>query len=148
LQIQEPDAPLWVKADRHMLERAILNLITNAMEASPPGSMIQLSTIQSPGGCGIEVFDRGDGIAPERIPQLFDAFDSTKRTGAHLGMGLPNVKRIVEAHGGKISVQSNPKVGTTFRIILIECLPPEKEESAPKRAHPSSSSGPSSRVRP
>jgi signal transduction histidine kinase len=148
LQVQGPDVPLWVKADRHMLERAILNLITNAMEASPPGATVQVSTIHAPGECGIEVVDRGDGIAPERIPQLFDAFDSTKRTGAHLGMGLPNVKRIVEAHGGKISVQSSLKVGTTFRIMLFECPPPGKEEPARRRAQPSSSSGPSSRVRP
>lgn len=148
LQIQAPDVPLWVKADRHMLERAILNLITNAMEASPPGATIQVSAIQAGGECEIEVLDRGDGIAPERIPQLFDAFDSTKRTGAHLGMGLPNVKRIVEAHGGRISVQSKPKAGTIFRIMLVQCPPPEKEEPARRRAQPSSSSGPSSRVMP
>ncbi|HEX9508200.1 MAG TPA: HAMP domain-containing sensor histidine kinase, partial [Myxococcales bacterium] len=148
LQIRGPDVPLWVKADRHMLERAILNLITNAMEASPPGATIQVSTIHARGECGIEVVDRGDGIAPERIPQLFDAFDSTKRTGAHLGMGLPNVKRIVEAHGGRISVQSSLNEGTTFRIMLLECPPPEKEEPARRRAQPSSSSEPSSRVRP
>ncbi len=148
LQIRGPDVPLWVKADRHMLERAILNLITNAMEASPPGATIQVSTIHARGECGIEVVDRGDGIAPGRIPQLFDAFDSTKRTGAHLGMGLPNVKRIVEAHGGRISVQSSLNEGTTFRIMLLECPPPEKEEPARRRAQPSSSSEPSSRVRP
>ena len=68
--------------------------------------------------------DRGVGIAPERLPRLFDAFSSTKRTGAHVGMGLPNVKRITEAHRGKISVRSKVGEGTTFLLSLPAAGPP------------------------
>ncbi len=123
LQTQATGFPFWVRADRHLLERAILNLITNAIEASPPGGMVQLSAVRRERACGIEVADRGSGIAPDRLPLLFDAFASTKRTGAHLGMGLPNVKRIIDAHGGSLSVESQPGLGTTFRILLPERPP-------------------------
>ena len=60
----------------------------------------------------------GAGIAAERLPRLFDAFLSTKRTGAHVGMGLANVKRIVEALKGKVSVQSEPGKGSTFTLTF------------------------------
>ncbi len=123
LQIRMPESELWVRADRHLLERAMLNLIANATEASARGSTVQISGIRRDAKCGIEVADQGVGIAPQQLPQLFDAFKSTKRTGAHLGMGLPNVKRIIEAHGGEISVQSQPGKGTTFTLLLAECSP-------------------------
>jgi len=64
------------------------------------------------------VEDQGGGIAPERIATLFDSFSSTKRTGAHVGMGLPNVRRIVAAHGGRITVKSIPGNGSTFTLSL------------------------------
>ncbi len=127
LKIRMPESELWVRADRHLLERAMLNLINNATEASARGSTVQISVIPRGAKCGIEVADQGTGIAPQQLPQLFDAFKSTKRTGAHLGMGLPNVKRIVEAHGGEISVQSQPGKGTTFTLLFPECSPASQQ---------------------
>jgi|GEM_PF-1638304 len=126
LEVRAPESPLWTSADRHVLSRAILNLVTNAIEASPRDSVVTLSAARRGGRCVIEVTDRGNGIASDRLPHLFDAFASTKRTGAHLGMGLPNVKRIVEAHGGAVSVESESKAGTTFRIGLPEIPPSQK----------------------
>jgi signal transduction histidine kinase len=127
LEAKAPPSPLWVSADRYTLERALLNLVSNAIEASPRGAVVQLSAGEQDGRCVIEVVDRGAGIAADRVPHLFDAFVSTKRTGAHLGMGLPNVKRIVEAHRGQVWVHSDPKIGTTFKIGLRQVSPLEKK---------------------
>jgi signal transduction histidine kinase len=114
----------WVKADRYLLERAVLNLVSNACEASPRGEEVRIAIGAEGERATITVEDHGCGIAPERLPQLFDAFLSTKRTGAHVGMGLPNVKRIVEAHGGAVSVESGLGVGSVFRITLPVVPPP------------------------
>jgi signal transduction histidine kinase len=108
----------WVKGDRYLLERAALNLISNAIEASPPGGQVSIEVVQQDTVAALKVTDRGPGIAQERLPRIFDAFKSTKRTGAHVGMGLPNVRRIVLAHGGDTAVESELGRGATFSIVL------------------------------
>jgi len=108
----------WVKGDRYLLERAALNLISNAIEASPPGGQVSIEVTQRDRVATLRVTDRGPGIAEERLPRIFDAFKSTKRTGAHVGMGLPNVRRIVIAHGGDTAVESELGRGATFSIVL------------------------------
>ena len=101
-----------------MLERAALNLTRNAIEASKPGSAVKLRIGRNDRDAFFTVEDQGAGIAPERIATLFDSFSSTKRTGAHVGMGLPNVRRIIGAHGGRITVKSHPGDGSTFTVSL------------------------------
>jgi signal transduction histidine kinase len=118
LEVQRASSDLWVRGDRYLLERAVLNLTRNAIEASKPGSAVQVRVDLSNGQAVLAVEDRGGGIAPERIATLFESFSSTKRSGAHLGMGLPNVRRIVAAHGGIVSVKSKPGEGTIFRLSL------------------------------
>lgn len=110
----------WVRGDRFLLERAMLNLLTNAIEASPPGSTVTLRLGADPakGLAWMEVRDRGTGIAPERQRNIFDAFASTKRTGAHVGLGLPNVQRIARAHGGEIKLESSLGEGCRFTLWL------------------------------
>jgi signal transduction histidine kinase len=108
----------WVKGDRYLLERAAINLLSNAIEASPPGGEVSVEVSQQDGVARLRVTDRGPGIAEERLPRIFDAFKSTKRTGAHVGMGLPNVQRIVVAHGGSTAVVSQLGKGSTFAIEL------------------------------
>ena len=95
-----------------------MNLVTNAIEASPPGGEVAIEVQQHDAVAKIKVSDRGPGIAPERLAGIFDAFKSTKRTGAHVGMGLPNVRRIVAAHGGDTAVESEVGKGSTFSIVL------------------------------
>ncbi|MFL5376370.1 MAG: ATP-binding protein [Myxococcales bacterium] len=118
LAVAPSSAPLWVRADRYLLERATLNLLSNAVEASPSGSEVLVHLGQRDAVATLSVRDQGQGIAPDRLPRIFDAFRSTKKTGAHVGMGLPNVRRIVDAHGGKVSVESTPGKGSVFTIEL------------------------------
>ncbi len=118
LEVEKTPAELWIRGDRYLLERAALNLTRNAIEASKPGAAVRLRVDRSDGQAVLAVQDQGAGIAPDRIDTLFDSFSSTKRSGVHLGMGLPNVRRIVVAHGGLISVKSKVGEGTTFRLAL------------------------------
>jgi signal transduction histidine kinase len=118
LEVERTPAEVWVKGDRYLLERAALNLTRNAIEASKAGSSVRLRIERANGSAALAVADQGAGISPERIPTLFDSFSSTKRTGVHVGMGLPNVRRIINAHGGAVSVKSKPGEGTTFRLSL------------------------------
>jgi signal transduction histidine kinase len=131
LLVEPSESGAWVKADRYLFERAVLNLVSNACEASPRGSEVRIAVSAGEGRAAISVEDRGSGIEPSRLPRLFDAFVSTKRTGAHVGMGLPNVKRIVDAHGGTITVESGLGEGATFRIEMQAIPPPAA--SAPAR---------------
>ena len=109
---------LWLRGDRYMLERAALNLIRNAIEASQPDATVMLRVTHADGRAALHVEDHGSGIAASRLPTLFESFTSTKRTGAHVGMGLPNVRRIAAAHGGTVTVRSEEGKGSEFTITL------------------------------
>lgn len=106
--------------DPDALHRAILNLVTNAIDAvgdqAAPRVLVRTSG-RSDGGTQIEVIDNGPGIRPEDYPRIFSPFESGK--GARgTGLGLPVSKKIVEEHGGQISVSAAPDQGTAFRIEL------------------------------
>jgi len=126
LSVKPAERPLWVRGDRYLLERATLNLLSNAVEASTRGAevVVELGNLDS--AATLTVRDRGPGITPDRLPRIFDAFRSTKKTGAHVGMGLPNVRRIIDAHGGSVSVASTPGQGSAFTIEL-PLKPPSPE---------------------
>ena len=120
LELELPARAPWVRADRYLLERAALNLVTNGIEASPAGSLVTLRIGDDRPllRAQIEVRDRGVGIEAERQESIFSSFVSTKRTGAHVGMGLANVHRIVLAHGGAVSLKSEQGCGAAFTISL------------------------------
>lgn len=137
LELEPGVGPVWVFADRYLLERATLNLVYNAIEASARGAAVRLSISLVQGAAPqalLRVTDHGTGIAAERLPRLFDAFASTKRTGAHVGMGLPNVRRILRAHGGEVSVESTLGEGSVFTIALP--LPARGQSSSGSPAMP------------
>jgi len=127
LNAEVPAESPWVRADRYLLERATLNLLTNALEASPNASTVTLRVRVDlkQKVAAIEVQDRGPGISPDRVPEIFSAFLSTKRTGAHVGLGLANVHRIVRAHGGIASLRSQLGRGSTFIITLPLATKPD-----------------------
>jgi two-component system phosphate regulon sensor histidine kinase PhoR len=108
--------------DRLLLEQAVINLLQNAVAYSPPGTPVALRARPGDGGTVIEVADQGPGIAPEHLPRLFERFyrvdaARTREVGG-TGLGLAIVKHIALAHRGRVSVESAPGKGSTFRIHL------------------------------
>jgi PAS domain S-box-containing protein len=110
-----------IKADPGRLRQLFLNLLKNAMEATPPGGSIRIEVKPSRGGEATEgvlvvVQDDGSGIMPEKLGRIFDLFYSDKRGGS--GLGLPICKKIVEDHGGHIGVESCLGQGSRFTTWL------------------------------
>lgn len=118
-----------VPGDVFSLERAVRNLVENAIRHTPAGERIVICAGVESGEARIEVIDAGVGIAPEHLPRLFERFYrvDTARTRTHggAGLGLSIVKAIVEAHGGTVSVKSKLGAGSTFTLRL-----PTPERSA------------------
>jgi PAS domain S-box-containing protein len=100
------------------MRQVFLNLVINAADAMPEGGQLRLSTeyTESPAGVWVRIADTGTGIPPDVLPHIFDAFYSTKSEG--LGVGLFVSKSIVDQHGGRIEVESQLDVGTTFAVWL------------------------------
>ena len=111
----ESDLPT-VLLDREAFHGALLNLVLNAEQAMPGGGQLVVRTSAAGDRVALDLIDTGCGMDPRTCEQIFDAFFSTKRGGS--GLGLPTARKIVEAHGGKISVQSEPGRGTQFTIKL------------------------------
>ena len=111
-----------IAADAELLHRAISNLLLNAMDAMPQGGTVRLRTWQTDNSVYLEVSDTGTGLTSEECERLFTPYFTSKQHGT--GLGLAIVQSIVSDHDGKISVQSSPGRGTTFRIEL--CKNPEK----------------------
>ncbi|MEZ4459303.1 MAG: protoglobin domain-containing protein [bacterium] len=105
---------VWVDLDR--IKQTLMNLLTNAIEASPPESEVHLRISTSRKGTDIVVRDEGAGMPPGMQYRIFDLFYTSKTTGT--GLGLPIVKKIVEAHEGTIDVNSKPGRGTEFTLSL------------------------------
>jgi signal transduction histidine kinase len=100
--------------DSSRIKQMLLNLITNAVQASPKGEHVLISTRPGNPGVVLEVVDEGCGIAEEHRESIFHPFFSTKKGGTGLGLGI--VKKIVEAHGGEISFRPNTEKGITFTV--------------------------------
>ena len=111
------------------LNQVFLNLINNAAQAIETGSgEITLSTrVEDPEHVAVEIADNGKGIPPEIISKIFDPFFTTKAAGKGTGLGLSISYKIIEQHGGRISVDSTPGQGTRFTIVL-PLTPPETAE--------------------
>jgi len=109
------DVPPLV-GDPARLEQAILNLSVNAVEAMGEGGRLTITTRMDGGEVLVDVRDTGSGIAPENLERVFKPFVSTKPQGT--GLGLPLVARVVAAHEGRITVESEVGKGTTFHIRL------------------------------
>jgi signal transduction histidine kinase len=115
--------PLYVEGDLFALNRVYRNLITNALQATPPRGQVVVRTLRQSDQAVIEVADTGCGIPPERLDTIFDDFVTTKRRG--LGLGLAISKKVVEQLGGTIAVTSQIGLGSTFsmRFPLTKARP-------------------------
>ena len=105
-----------VNADAEQMSRALRNLTLNAIDAMPEGGTLTVRTHSLENGLRLEVADTGHGLTPEECARLFTPYYTTKTHGT--GLGLAIVQSVVSDHGGRISVESEPGRGTTFRIEL------------------------------
>ncbi len=104
--------------DRSQIRQALVNLVVNAIDATPPGGQIQMQGGRVNGDVRIEVRDTGCGIQPENLKRLFTPFFSTKESGKGTGLGLAITYGVVKMHSGDITVDSEVGRGTTFLIRL------------------------------
>jgi signal transduction histidine kinase len=116
---------LTVKGDRARLSQMLANLVDNALKYTPSGGHVRLRAECGPGGheMFISVSDTGSGIAGRDLPHIFERYyrGDEGRSGPGVGLGLPLVQGIVKAHGGSITVQSQPGRGALFRVALPSC---------------------------
>jgi two-component system heavy metal sensor histidine kinase CusS len=114
--------PLPARLDRTLFQRAIANLVGNALAATPRGGTVRITARKEPSGVRVEVADTGGGIDPALLPRVFDRFyrvdgSRTKSSGGS-GLGLAIVKCIAEMHGGSIAIASAPGAGTRVTLSL------------------------------
>ncbi len=126
LHLVFPIEGVFVRSSKLRLEQMLVNLVANAGGAMPEGG--ELTIYAGPGGPGtddtlIEVADSGTGMTAEIIERIFDPFFTTKPLGKGVGLGLPSLKAMVEADGGRLEVSSEPGRGSRFRIFLPRVFP-------------------------
>jgi two-component system, NtrC family, sensor histidine kinase HydH len=105
-----------VLLNKEMFKQALLNLMLNAEQAMPQGGALTIQASQDQEYVCLSLIDTGHGMTPEVTARIFEPFYSTKPGGT--GLGLPTTRRIIEAHRGKIDVQSEPGRGTKFSVRL------------------------------
>jgi signal transduction histidine kinase len=111
-----------IQADPAQLQQVLINLVINALDATPPGGRIVISIAAGDRGehpgIVLRVADTGCGIPPPLLPRVFDAFLTTKPPGGGTGLGLAICRDLVRAHGGEITVESTIALGSTFTVWL------------------------------
>jgi two-component system, NtrC family, sensor histidine kinase HydH len=105
-----------VPADWDHVQAAVVNLVRNAKDATPPGGEILVSTVRDGGFVLIRITDTGAGIPVDMQPRVFDPYFSTKKSGT--GLGLPTARRVAAEHGGSLTLESEVGKGTQFTLRL------------------------------
>jgi len=113
------EQPLCCKADSSMLKQVFLNMFINAQQAMPRGGELLIRTDKQRQCARIEISDTGCGIAPAKLPYIFQPYYSSRRRGT--GLGLASAKKIITAHHGTVTVNSDTSKGTSFIIELPLC---------------------------
>jgi len=109
-----------VPLDGMRIKQAVINLVMNAIDASPKGGIVKVFCHPKGGDLVIDVIDHGCGIPLDKRKEIFSPFLTTKKEGT--GLGLPIVKKIVEAHRGKVEILDNSDGGVTFRVMVPVAL--------------------------
>jgi signal transduction histidine kinase len=122
------------RIDADLVKQALLNLVLNAEHAMPSGGELIMTTRRENGWVVLDVIDTGVGMPDEVRARIFDAFFSTRPAGS--GLGLPTARKIVEAHGGTIQVQSESGKGSQFtlRLPVSEPRPPGQRAPSPEES--------------
>jgi signal transduction histidine kinase len=132
LRRQLPDGALWARCDRRRVVQVLVNLLDNAVKFAPRSTTITVAAAARDGDIELSVSDLGAGIAADELARVFDPFwraPSGRQAGS--GLGLAIAKKLVEAHGGRLWVESEPGRGSTFRFLLPSgpAPAPRKRES-------------------
>ena len=115
-----------IQADPVQLELALLNLVSNALDAMPRGGQLEIAAAREGEGVRMTVSDTGAGIPPDVLPRVFEPWVTTKAAGRGTGLGLSITREVIVSHGGSIAVRSEPGRGTVFTLDL----PPEAPQKA------------------
>ena len=107
-----------IRGDQSQLQQVVVNMVNNARDAMPQGGKFTIGTCKDKKSASIEFADTGAGIAQKNLSKIFDPFFTTKPAGKGTGLGLSIVHGIVEAHQGKILVESQPGQGARFKITF------------------------------
>lgn len=110
--------PVIINADSMMINRVITNLLNNALKYTHPEGTITVKLSESDKDTLVHVTDTGVGISEDHLPYIFDAFFRVSRDSIGSGLGLAITKTIIEAHGGRLWVESTSGVGSTFSFTL------------------------------
>jgi len=121
LECESHQQPIYVRVDAELMRQAFLNLLLNAMQAMPSGGLVRVSVRRDHRLAIVEIADNGAGIPASVLPRIFDLYFTTKPRGS--GIGLAMTYRIVQLHGGSMSVRSNadpasPEHGTAFTLHI------------------------------
>jgi signal transduction histidine kinase len=119
LEITPARRPALVVGNESRLEQLVLNLLLNALQATPSGGRVRVGvTTHGPGAVVLEVTDTGCGIAQDSWERIFEPFYSTRRNSGGTGLGLAAVQNIAAGHRARVVVESEPGRGSTFRVIF------------------------------
>lgn len=118
IEVENRLPPLVLRADAHKMEQVLVNLVLNAVGAMPRGGRLAFRHVEEGPFLTLVVSDTGEGIPEENLEKVFEPFFTTKRDGKGTGLGLAVCRKIIEQHGGKISVSSRQGEGTEFHISL------------------------------
>jgi two-component system, NtrC family, sensor kinase len=122
VELHSHDDLAVLRADERKFKQVVVNLLSNAVKFTPPGGRVTVSASRLDSGVTIEVTDTGIGIAAGDLPRIFDEFQQIRSSGEirheGTGLGLSLARRLVELHGGRITVESEPGRGSTFRVWL------------------------------
>ena len=125
LSVEVPAQPVWVHGDRDLIERAIANLISNAVKYNREGGRVWVQAKSEGQEAVVEVEDTGIGIPPAELPLIFQhSYRASNAVGEGAGIGLAFVRQVVEAHGGRVEVTSSVGQGSQFRLFLPLANPP------------------------
>jgi signal transduction histidine kinase len=116
LRLRKAPEEVVVHADERLLKQAVLNLMLNGIQAMPQGGDLILAVGGTPTHGRVDVIDTGTGIEKDQVDRIFDAYHTTKKSGT--GLGLAMTRRIIQEHGGTVTVDSEPGKGSDFVLRL------------------------------
>lgn len=115
LEVHCPEG-IAVRVDRPRFIQALTNLVLNAIQAVAPGGTVRISGVREDGGSRVIIRDDGPGMDPATLARVQQPFVTTRASGT--GLGLPLARRLIEAHGASLDIESSPGIGTTATVVL------------------------------